>query len=91
MCKDGTKTLNYFPREFVLAYTIKTASPALKTKSRLTDFRHFHLLVTAEPFSASRFWTGRAKFPLKATCEPMVALLLAQGRYATCRGRYYWG
>lgn len=91
MCKDGTKPLNYFPPEFVLTYTIKTSSPALKTKSRLMDFRHFHHLVTAEPFSESRFGTGRAKFPLKATCELTVALLLAQGRYATRRGRYYWG
>lgn len=55
------------------------------------DFKRFHHLVTAELLLESRVWTGRAKLPLKATWELMVALLLAQGRYATCRGRYYWG
>lgn len=72
-------------------FFFKRASPALKTKSRLMDFRHFDHLVTAEPFSESQFWTGRAKFLLKATSEQTVPLLLAQGRYATCTGGCYWG
>jgi len=91
MPKSGTKPLNYFPPESVLTCTIKTAYSALKTKSRLMDFRHFHHLVTAEPFLESWFWKGRTKFPLKAIYELMVALLLAQGGYATCRGTCYWG
>lgn len=55
------------------------------------DFRHFHSSVTAETFSESQFWTGRAKFSLKAPHKLMVGLQIAQGRYATCRGRHCWG
>lgn len=43
------------------------------------DFKRFHHLVTAELLLESWVWTGGAKFPLKATWELMVALLLAQG------------